>query len=68
MPPIDYFIHLKMQRACYLIKAENTKIKIVARELGYEDQFYFSRLFKSHIGVSPNEYRLSTKNDDFKLN
>ncbi|SDE68172.1 transcriptional regulator, AraC family [Mucilaginibacter pineti] len=68
MPPIDYFIHLKMQRACYLIKTENTKIKIVARELGYEDQFYFSRLFKSHIGISPNEYRLSTKNDDFKLN
>jgi AraC-like DNA-binding protein len=28
----------------------------VADELGYSDQFYFSRLFKKYRGISPSEY------------
>jgi len=56
--PIDYFIHLKMQRACQLLYAKDARIKIIADELGYDDPFYFSRLFKKNMGMSPEQYRV----------
>lgn len=61
MPPIDYFLHLKMQKACQLLFSLDIKIKQVAMQLGYEDQYYFSRIFKKYMGMSPEQYRLSTK-------
>lgn len=61
MPPIDYFIHLKMQKACQLLYANDAKIKVVAIDLGYDDPYYFSRLFKKYIGTSPEQYRAATK-------
>jgi AraC-like DNA-binding protein len=62
MPPIDYFIHLKMQKACQLLYANGDKIKTVAANLGYEDPYYFSRIFKKYIGSSPEQYRVTSKN------
>ncbi|MGF7038949.1 AraC family transcriptional regulator [Mucilaginibacter lappiensis] len=62
MPPIDYFIHLKMQKACQLLYANGDKIKTVAVDLGYEDPYYFSRIFKKYIGTSPEQYRVTAKN------
>jgi len=32
-------------------------IKEIARNLGYEDEYYFSRLFKANTGVPPQAYR-----------
>lgn len=61
MSPIDYFIHLKMQRACQLLYSKDIKIKLVAIELGYEDQYYFSRIFKKNMGMSPEHYRSISK-------
>ncbi|HKG07412.1 MAG TPA: AraC family transcriptional regulator [Pedobacter sp.] len=61
MSPIDYFIHLKMQKACQLLYAYDIMIKNVAMDLGYEDQYYFSRIFKKYMGVSPEQYRLTAK-------
>ncbi|MFY9152910.1 MAG: AraC family transcriptional regulator [Prolixibacteraceae bacterium] len=55
--PIDYFIQLKIQRSCRLL--DNTKLIVaeVARETGFEDQFYFSRQFRRVMNMSPREYR-----------
>ncbi|SDZ91142.1 AraC family transcriptional regulator [Microbulbifer marinus] len=55
--PIQYFIHLKMQRGCQLLDASDRSIKQVAADLGYEDVYYFSRLFKKVMGLSPAQYR-----------
>lgn len=57
MPPIDYFIHLKMQRACHLLCTTDLRIKQIAIDLGYEDAYYFSRLFKKNNNNSPEEFR-----------
>jgi AraC-like DNA-binding protein len=59
MPPIDYFIHLKMQRACQLLYMNENKIKSIAMSLGYDDPFYFSRVFKKNMGISPEQYKLT---------
>lgn len=55
--PIDFFINLKMQEACKLLKSTDLYIAEIGQRLGYEDQYYFSRIFKKVIGVSPTEYR-----------
>jgi AraC-like DNA-binding protein len=56
--PIDYFIRLRMQRAGRLLTATTMSVKEIAAALGYDDPFYFSRVFKSVHGVAPSEYRL----------
>jgi AraC family transcriptional regulator, arabinose operon regulatory protein len=56
-PPIDYFIQLKIQRACRLLDNSGWMIADVAREMGFEDQFYFSRVFRKVMGMSPVMYR-----------
>lgn len=44
-------------------------IKDIASRVGYGDQFYFSRIFRSVTGISPTEYmeELSLKENDFQI-
>lgn len=55
--PIDYFIHLKMQKASKLLLNSKLRIKEISLRLGYDDPYYFSRIFTKHIGQSPASYR-----------
>jgi len=55
--PIDFFINLKMQEACKLLKSTDLYIGEISSMLGYEDPYYFSRIFKKVTGVSPREYK-----------
>lgn len=57
--PLDFFISLKMKEACKLLRLTDIYIYEVAGRLGYKDQYYFSRVFKKVIGVSPREYKQS---------
>lgn len=59
--PIDYFIHMKMQYACQELDMSGLSIKAIALNLGYDDQYYFSRIFKKVVGASPSEYRKVAK-------
>ena len=61
MAPLDYFIHLKLQKACLLLYSSDIKVKKVATEIGYDDPYYFSRLFKKYMKVSPDQYRALQK-------
>ena len=62
--PIDYFIRLRMQEACRLLTATNLSVKEIAADLGYDDPFYFSRVFKSVHGVAPSDFRGMTGNSE----
>lgn len=55
--PLNYFILLKMQEACRLLSLSGMNIKEIAFHLGYSDPYYFSRIFKKTIGLSPRTYR-----------
>lgn len=59
MSPLDYFINLKLQQACLLLLTTKMKVKHIAAALGYDDPYYFSRLFKKYIKMSPLQYRFS---------
>jgi AraC family transcriptional regulator, transcriptional activator of pobA len=47
-------IVIEAKRELYLT---NKPVKQIAYELGYEDEFYFSRFFKANADVSPQLYR-----------
>lgn len=55
--PIEYFNHLKVQKACQYLLFTTLRIKEISQELGIEDQYYFSRMFSKVMGMPPNEYR-----------
>lgn len=54
---IDYYIQLKMQKACQLLALTDLRIKAVASNIGYSDPYYFSRIFNKVMGMSPMVYR-----------
>ena len=53
----DYIIRKRMERALYLLKHTNKKIYEITAELGYQNPQYFSKMFRKHYGMTPNEYR-----------
>jgi AraC-like DNA-binding protein len=57
MAPMDYFIRMKMHYACQMLSQSNLKIKEVGVKIGYDDPYYFSRMFKKVTGKSPVQYK-----------
>jgi AraC family transcriptional regulator, arabinose operon regulatory protein len=57
--PIQHFINMKIQQACFQLDNSDIAIKDLAVNLGYSDPYYFSRLFKKIVGMSPRQYRES---------
>lgn len=55
--PNEYIIDLRLQLAKSLLENTNMSIRQISESVGYTDQYFFSRLFKKHIGVSPQAYR-----------
>ncbi len=63
MSPLDYIIAFRMKKAKDLIMSQTCSITQVAACVGYGDPFYFSRLFKKRMGLSPSELQsLGQKN------
>ena len=59
--PMEYFIFLKIQKSCHLLDSSNMRIKEISSSLGFEDPYYFSRLFSKVMLVSPVAYRKMRK-------
>ncbi|NJO24706.1 MAG: AraC family transcriptional regulator [Bacteroidia bacterium] len=55
--PIEYFNQLKAQKACQYLLFTDLQVKEIAYQLGFEDQYYFTKMFHKLMGVTPNEYR-----------
>jgi len=57
MPPVSLLIRLRLQRAMDLLQQGNHNVAEAALAVGYEDAFYFSRIFSKHMGMSPSACR-----------
>ena len=61
--PTVYIIEYKISRIKpMLTRYPNMSVKEICGEFGFEDQCYFSRIFKKYTGESPTEYRERVKN------
>lgn len=58
--PMKYMIGLRMQHACTLLLGTDLGVAEVGRMVGYEDNHFFSKIFKAYMGASPREYRRSS--------
>jgi AraC family transcriptional regulator, arabinose operon regulatory protein len=54
MPPLGLLIRLRLQRAMDLLQQGNHNVAEAALAVGYDDPFYFSRLFRKHMGMPPS--------------
>ena len=57
--PIQYLTELRMKRAVELLIKSKGSVKEIARECGYGDEKYFSRVFKRHYGHPPSDFSAS---------
>lgn len=55
----DYLMKIRVQKAKELLVIEHVKIYEVAYDVGYQNEKYFSKVFKKVAGVTPNEYKNS---------
>lgn len=47
----------RLIRARQLLQVTQSPISIIAASVGYDDQLYFSRVFRKRIGISPSAFR-----------
>lgn len=57
MPAIGLLTRLRLQRAMDLLQHGHHNVAEAANAVGYDDPFYFSRLFKKHMGMPPSACR-----------
>ncbi len=55
--PMQYAIRLRLHHAAYLLADRNLTITQIAQQVGYDDLYHFSKLFKKHMGQSPSAMR-----------
>ena len=55
----DYIASLRIQRAKELLRDDRLSIQEIAEIVGYNDYFYFTKVFKKVEGISPSKYRKS---------
>jgi transcriptional regulator GlxA family with amidase domain len=55
--PIEYLIRQRLARARYLLRDQNLSIGEIARQVGYDDVQYFSKLFRRRFDHSPRAMR-----------
>lgn len=54
---IEYVTRKRMEKACELLNLSESKINEISELVGYENQRYFSQVFKKFTGKTPSEYR-----------
>lgn len=59
--PIEHYNQMKIQRACRMLDLTELRINEISRQLGFEDQYYFTRVFKRIMGQAPRDYRRRQK-------
>jgi AraC-like DNA-binding protein len=57
LSPYQYFLQLKIHRAQHLLQEDNLSVKEIAFMLGFDNQYYFSRIFKKKTGSPPSQWR-----------
>ncbi|MGH8023900.1 MAG: helix-turn-helix domain-containing protein, partial [Limisphaerales bacterium] len=57
LSPHQYLLELRLVRARSLLAETDLSIKEIALKTGFEDELYFSRLFRQKLNVTPTQWR-----------
>ena len=60
--PIHYQLQLRIAEAKNLLVLTTLSCKVIAANIGINNVYYFSKLFKKHTGMSPTVYREKFQN------
>ena len=60
--PIHFLIQTRLSNAKKMLESELLPIKEVARRVGYEDAYHFSKIFKKYYGYSPSDIKKMAQN------
>ncbi len=55
--PYSYYLNIRMNYAKSMLATTGLSVGEIATQLGYDDVFYFSRIFKKFTGLSPSYFR-----------
>ncbi|UFU02068.1 AraC family transcriptional regulator [Ruania suaedae] len=58
---LDYLTRTRMARARVMLVTTSRSVAEVARAVGYQDEFYFSRQFRAVNGISPSSFRKASR-------
>lgn len=59
--PAKFIQNIRINKAKQLLIDEKNSISEIAHLCGYEDKFYFSRIFRKVTGLTPSEYRKTSQ-------
>ena len=54
--PIRYLNRIRVERAKEMLSSGMFALSEVAAACGFENVYYFNRVFKNHVGISPGKY------------
>lgn len=57
LSPHQYVLKLRFDKARTILTNTDLTINDIATQLGYDNQNYFSKMFRTKIGLSPEKYR-----------
>lgn len=60
--PIEYLIQIRITESKKLLLETEAPLRVIAAQVGYTDEYYFSRLFKKQTGLSPGRYQAIERN------
>lgn len=64
VPPVRLIHECLIREAKRRLVGSSLPISAIALELGFQDAAYFSRLFHAKSGMSPHQYRLSSRQNE----
>lgn len=53
----EYVNRIRIERSKTLLRTTNRSIAEIALAVGFDDQSYFTRIFKKQLGIAPGKYR-----------
>jgi AraC-like DNA-binding protein len=61
MPLVEFINRARIQKSCQLLKRSDASVVEIALAVGYNNLSHFNRYFRRIMGMSPREYRASSK-------
>lgn len=54
----DYLTNVRIKNAIILMRDNELKLNDISKMVGYNTQHYFNNVFRKHVGISPQDYRI----------